>query len=305
MIWSRKQTILATIIGLGMFALFFTPRHVISNQVALWFKRSPSQTTLQTPCPIKAVVCDIGGVLLKTSVLKTVWAVGPLDILNYSIFDWKNPLALKQKARELLTHLAKLEGSSSSTYQGTPLSKSVEAWQKGLLTNQDMLSVLHNALPSFEKHNSFSSTREKDLVLKITTMIMNPAQQAAMKEEIDHTVSLIKQVATQRPETKLIVLSNMERELVPHVKTTFAHIFNHFHDFIASGEIAMIKPQQDIFLHVLTKHNLKPEECLFIDDLAENIQAAHALGFKTVHMTKTDGHESLKTTLQTYGLIKD
>ena len=40
----------------------------------------------------------------------------------------------------------------------------------------------------------------------------------------------------------------------------------------------MRKPDATIFEFVLTENNLKPEECLFVDDTLENTKAASTLG---------------------------
>ena len=51
-----------------------------------------------------------------------------------------------------------------------------------------------------------------------------------------------------------------------------------------SHEIAMRKPDDEIFKYVLDNEKLDPSETLFIDDSADNIAAASALGIKTFHI---------------------
>ncbi|MGM0498199.1 MAG: HAD family hydrolase [Bacteroidota bacterium] len=48
-----------------------------------------------------------------------------------------------------------------------------------------------------------------------------------------------------------------------------------------SHEIAMRKPDAEIFQHVLDREKLEPSETLFIDDSLENIAAASSLGLET------------------------
>jgi len=55
-----------------------------------------------------------------------------------------------------------------------------------------------------------------------------------------------------------------------------------------SHEVGMRKPNADIYLHVLEKEGLLPRETLFIDDRADNIQAAAALGIRTYHNQRVD-----------------
>ena len=51
-----------------------------------------------------------------------------------------------------------------------------------------------------------------------------------------------------------------------------------------SHEIAMRKPDAEIFKYVLDNEKLDPSETLFIDDSSDNIAAASAMGIKTFHI---------------------
>jgi putative hydrolase of the HAD superfamily len=51
-----------------------------------------------------------------------------------------------------------------------------------------------------------------------------------------------------------------------------------------SHEVAMRKPDPEIFQYVMRREKLKPSETLFIDDSGVNIAAASRLGLKTFHI---------------------
>lgn len=48
---------------------------------------------------------------------------------------------------------------------------------------------------------------------------------------------------------------------------------------VISYEVQIVKPEPEIYKKLLEKYNLAAEECVFLDDKAENIEAAQALGF--------------------------
>lgn len=48
---------------------------------------------------------------------------------------------------------------------------------------------------------------------------------------------------------------------------------------VISYEVKIVKPEPGIYEALLTKYDLKAEECVFLDDRPENIEAARALGF--------------------------
>jgi putative hydrolase of the HAD superfamily len=52
--------------------------------------------------------------------------------------------------------------------------------------------------------------------------------------------------------------------------------------------IGIRKPDKAIFTKVLTENELNPEETLFIDDIAANLEPARALGIQTFMMTAPD-----------------
>ena len=59
----------------------------------------------------------------------------------------------------------------------------------------------------------------------------------------------------------------------------------YFHKAYYSHRMKKRKPDAEIFEQVLEENNLIPEETLFLDDYAVNIEGAKALGIKTIHVT--------------------
>ncbi len=70
------------------------------------------------------------------------------------------------------------------------------------------------------------------------------------------------------------VIENMSLERYNRFK-------NCFDAFYLSQEINFRKPNSDIYNFVLGRHNLIPNECLFIDDTHENTEKANILGIHT------------------------
>lgn len=51
--------------------------------------------------------------------------------------------------------------------------------------------------------------------------------------------------------------------------------------YIFSYEVKQIKPNPEIYIGLLDKYNLKAEECVFIDDIYENVLGAKAVGINS------------------------
>ena len=81
-----------------------------------------------------------------------------------------------------------------------------------------------------------------------------------------------------------IVLSNTN-EL--HVQFISAHfdILRHFDGHVYSHETGFAKPEKEIYQKALSVADAGPDECLFVDDLEENVTAAEALGIRSHRFT--------------------
>lgn len=55
-----------------------------------------------------------------------------------------------------------------------------------------------------------------------------------------------------------------------------------FKENLISGDLGLSKPNPEIYHEALKKLNVKPEECIFIDDKMENCEVAIKLGIKSI-----------------------
>ncbi len=53
----------------------------------------------------------------------------------------------------------------------------------------------------------------------------------------------------------------------------------YFDGVVFSGAVRMVKPDSDIFFYLADKYSLNSGECLFIDDLEQNVRGAERCGF--------------------------
>ena len=99
----------------------------------------------------------------------------------------------------------------------------------------------------------------------------------------EHRLQFLKKLA-EGGRYILILLSNTNHVHIDWVKENIEHFEdfrNCFDAFYLSQEIGFRKPEPEIFEFVLQKHDLKPQETLFIDDTKENTDAAARLGIHT------------------------
>lgn len=72
---------------------------------------------------------------------------------------------------------------------------------------------------------------------------------------------------------------------------------------LASFQEKMLKPDPAIYQLLLDRYGLNAEECLFVDDMAVNTEAAEKVGYHT--LTLTTGAATLETALRTIPEINE
>lgn len=79
----------------------------------------------------------------------------------------------------------------------------------------------------------------------------------------------------------LVASSAHVKEWVEYCELTYDY-HKLFDKIVYSYEVGVSKPNKDIFLSLLKKLKVKPEQCLYIDDYIKNIDAAKELGMETI-----------------------
>ncbi len=91
------------------------------------------------------------------------------------------------------------------------------------------------------------------------------------------TVDLIKRL---KENYRLAIVSNCTHEWAARDRELVD--FGMFEQVVFSQETGLYKPHKEIFMHCLEKMGLEAEECVFVDDQDNNIDAAKEYGFQTI-----------------------
>ena len=85
----------------------------------------------------------------------------------------------------------------------------------------------------------------------------------------------------------LYALTDNVREIVCYLQSRY-NFWTYFRGAIVSAEVKCLKPDPEIFQHLLTDYGLAARETVFIDDSLPNVQGAQALGIQAVHFQNVD-----------------
>jgi putative hydrolase of the HAD superfamily len=97
--------------------------------------------------------------------------------------------------------------------------------------------------------------------------------------EKPETVKLVR--ALHQRGFDIYCLSNMPVPMYEHLRRqhTFWDVFQ---GVVVSGEIQMMKPEPQIYLHLLERFGLIARESVFVDDMQANVDAAKAVGLHAI-----------------------
>jgi len=146
---------------------------------------------------------------------------------------------------------------------------------KGTVSHNDSVKIA-------SKESGFSEKTVEKLINAIPDVLL----------PIDETLDIIKELKGKGH--KLYVLSNMSLRAADEIEKKY-NFWDLFDGIMFSSRVKMIKPDNEIFLHILEKYNLNVNDSVFIDDTEINVKAAQNLGFKTVHFkTPSQCEQELK-----------
>ena len=103
-----------------------------------------------------------------------------------------------------------------------------------------------------------------------------------------------------KPRYRLLLLSNTNELHANQFRWQFADTLSHFDHQILSYEVGVRKPNPGIFERCQRLAECAPAECVFIDDLAKNVEGGRAFGW---HGIVYQGIEDLRQRLAQIGVL--
>jgi len=119
----------------------------------------------------------------------------------------------------------------------------------------------------------------------------------ASQRAIEPNLSLVREL---RATHKLAILSNADISLRERLEGDI-RIHHLFDDIVCSAEVGMAKPEPAIYVLAAERLGLEPRECVFIDDLDTNVDAARRVGMQAVHF-RGDKGDDLRAQLAALGI---
>jgi 2-haloacid dehalogenase len=118
-----------------------------------------------------------------------------------------------------------------------------------------------------------------------------------LHSDIPGTVAIL--AALRDAGYRLFALTNWSAETFPVARERFDFL-GWFEGIVVSGEEGVAKPDPAIYRILMERHDVKAADVLFVDDRADNVAAAEALGMRGVVFTTP---EALRAVVDDLGML--
>ena len=95
--------------------------------------------------------------------------------------------------------------------------------------------------------------------------------------------------AMKRNGYRVYILSNYSRYTYEHTREALSFLED-VDGALFSFQVKQIKPEPEIYRSLLAKYSLNPQECIFLDDRRENVEAAEAQGIAGIQLPDMRRH---------------
>lgn len=226
------------------------------------------------------IIIDLTNVLFKENHNEFAKKIGYGTLASYAFTHWKSP------GYRCLDMLAAISNEQSQkphvtlTLKGRIMPKCIVELQEGTKNCSCVKAEVAQCIETLNKAKFFSSNKEKNLMLAIMNLILDPQFIASMMEPIKQTVQLTQKLKSAGH--TIILFANAPGELFEPLQKKYPDIINLFDATIISSHVKKIKPEQNMFDHLFITHNLNPVDCIIIDDLEATVKAAEKLGMNGI-----------------------
>ena len=107
--------------------------------------------------------------------------------------------------------------------------------------------------------------------------------------EVEGTASLIKRLKAAG--YRVFGLTNWSMETYPLIRDNY-EVFSLFEGVVVSGEEHLLKPDEKIYRCLLERYSLEAAESVFLDDNADNVAGAEAVGMEALRFVDAQQAEA-------------
>lgn len=280
-----------------MYALRIVPYSLMILGMLTMYKPS-SLVPVKDDHAKKAVIFDLNGVLVRTSMMRAANYLGKGKVGAYFILEGKTMHSLKELLYTVLNKYPLTNTLQLCDPYGDVLPSVFCDVFKGHCTETECYEGVKKTV--IDHKECFTSEREYALCLKIVDILFNPETLISLQKTIKTTLQVLKECRKKGHE--VFIISNYGKESFELLQAKLPEIFEHVDpaNIIISAHVQAVKPEKDMYdiLHQrLIAQGIVPHQknCFFVDDQYENIVGAQGHNLQGIHFKNgRDLRKSLK-----------
>jgi epoxide hydrolase-like predicted phosphatase len=221
------------------------------------------------------IILDLNGLLINTDSKAQRNLIGTWNIIAYMFKDVYR-FQINHPRDLYFNFLNNLKPHNpdeilATDQDGTPLPQYKCDWLKGTISGATILDHIEQAL--------VTST----LPTSAKTLIGNTARATFIPELFIQTRILDRKGFNFVQECRnagytLYIMTNWDPESCALLEKKYPELFALFDGIVVSGNVGLIKPDPRIYTHFLQQFNLNPSDCVFVDDMENNVISAQNVG---------------------------
>ena len=251
----------------------------------------------------KAIIFDLNGVLIRTSIMQAARHLGRAKIGAYFLLEGKTPHSLKELLYAVLNEYPLTNSLQLCDPYGDTLPAVFCDVFKGQCLETECYDDVKNVI--IANRTRFSSEREYALCLKVVDILFNPVILASMQKIKKMTLHILKECREKGHE--IFIVSNYGKESFELLRDSLPELFDHVspENIIISAHVQAVKPHKDIYEILHDRLAAKgivpsPDTCFFVDDQQENIDGVNNHNIQGILFTNA---KELRKKLRSYNVL--
>ncbi len=155
-------------------------------------------------------------------------------------------------------------------------------WIIGNLSGRCIVQKIKECIDEVHYASFFKSTQEKNLIKYGSEHILDPEKLVALTGLNPQGLAFVKKC--KQSGLRILIISNWDPESFAAIKKKFPELFSLFNeqDIFIPADCGFIKPERELYNHVIAKANLAIGNTFFVDDSASNVAGAQQCGIISI-----------------------
>src|SRR5579863_62061 len=219
----------------------------------------------------QSIIFDLINVLFKENQIGFAQKIGYGTLLSYTATHWKNP---GYRCLDMLNAMSADDTQKphvTITLNGRIMPRCIVELQEGKKNCQETKNEIMEAIELLDKNKFFGSTKEKNLMISIMNLMLDPRIIQEVTEPIKPMITLAQKLKSAGH--RLYLCANIPPEFYAVLEKNHPTIIALFDGKALSFHINQVKPNSALVEHLIATHNLDSRNCIAIDNLESSLNA--------------------------------